>query len=118
MLQVIILKYWKHMAGALIVLTALGVIYNAIYDRGYAAKSVEVEKEVKAQLAVIETNNRRLEQLSKTVADNATALGIQNSQNLAAVLLSVKNKQLYTITVDGKCVPSKDFEDAYRKLLK
>lgn len=118
MLQALIMRYWKPIVEVLIVLVALCVIYNAVYDRGYSAKSAEVEKEIKAQLAIVETNNKRLEQLSKTVTDASIAISIQNSQNLAAVLLSVKNKQLYTITTDGKCVPSKDFEDTYRKLLK
>lgn len=118
MLYSILLKNWKALAGILAVVVLITTTYSYVYNKGYNARSEEVAADLARHAAAAEAQAIKLEQLSKKLSDVSESITAQNSQNLATILLSVKNKPLYVITPEGKCMPSKEFETAYTKLLK
>ena len=104
----------KLVAVALVLVSIFSGLYSAydyVYDRGYNKKTQEVQeyqdKQAKALVA-----------LSKQVADMPAKIVADSAERYTSVLLAVKNKPLYVIDKSGKCLPSKDFDKAYRELLK
>jgi len=104
----------KLIAALLVLASVFSGLYSAydyVYDKGYNRKALEVQEYQNAQSKVLVT-------LSKQVADMPAKIVADSAQNYAQVLLAVKNKPLYVIDKSGKCSPSKDFDKAYRELLK
>lgn len=109
--MILLLKYWKYILGAAVLSYVLFSVYNNIYDRGYNAKAVEIEKLRKQQAEDIT-------KLAKAVSDNSDRIAQQASQNAANILLLSKGKPMYIVDKSGKCSLSNDFETAYKGLLK
>jgi hypothetical protein len=86
-------------------------MYDYVYDRGYAAKTLEVETYQRKQ-------SENIAALSKTLANLPAEVVLEYDKVYGSVLDDIKNKPLYIVSKDGKCQPSKDFEKAYRSLLK
>lgn len=94
----------------IVLLVSLGLVSFG-YNYGYDKKSAEV-------LTYQQSQTRAMEALSKEVADMPSKLIKGTEKSYAEILLSTKGKQMYIIDKSGKCMPSKDFEKAYRGLIK
>lgn len=95
----------------LLLCSALYSAYDYVYDRGYAAKTAEVNEYQARQAKELAKLSKNLAEVPKKVADDAAVAN-------ASILLSIKNRPLYFIDKSGNCQPSKDFDKAYRELLK
>lgn len=86
-------------------------VYDTIYDIGYNAKTAEVVAYQKAQSDSINNLSKQLSSIPNSVVAEYTKV-------YGSILYDIRDKPLFIVTKDGKCLPSKDFEKAYKGLLK
>ena len=100
--------------SAILIVSALIVIYSLYsfsYNRGYQAKSIEV-------IEMQEKHIASLEKLSNQVVEATISTNLHNKKIYDDILEVAKTKPMYSIDKNGKCVPSKDFSETYKALLK
>jgi hypothetical protein len=118
MLIPLLKEFWKQILGLLVAIIALVYIGFSIYNLGYQSCHAEWDKATDARNLVIANQTEEIKRLTKEVIDSRDIV-IQNSnEHLTTILLSVKNKPMYKVDAQGKCVPSTDFENAYIDIIK
>lgn len=103
--------------GAAIISFALYMGYSHIKQIGYQEATVEYNARLKEYNDKLSNHIHDLESLSTVLADNNQAALVKVDKDIKGILLSVKGIQPYTI-VDGKCLPSPAFNDAYNKIIR
>ena len=116
-MYLVILKYWKQVVGILLILVGLFVMSSSLYNWG--ARNADARCAVLSARhdAIVAAQTEALTGLAASVVATADTLTSQSENNLAKILLSVKNKPLYTI-VDGKCAPSDDFQKTFQDIVR
>ncbi len=110
--------FWKQLLALALVLTAAISLGFSIYSWGYKTCHKEWDD------ANVERNRIQLAQtaeikaLATEVANSKADLLSNSDIQLTQILLSVKNKPMYRVDVNGKCTPSSEFEKAYNDIIK
>ncbi len=112
MILLFLKAYWKHIA----VLLALFFVGHSIYSWGARNNEEKWVERLAKRDAIQAEQNKEIGKLSSTVVAAATAQTKLQAENVAKILLSIKNKPLYELK-DGKCVFSNDFEKAYNDII-
>lgn len=116
MIALFLSKYWKHiLAVCLIVGAAISLVYS-LYSWGYDNCKEDWDAAIKDRDRIQGEQTTEIRLLSKKLSDTSDALQAQSNENLTTILLTVKNKPMYRI-VEGKCIPSKEFEKAYLDII-
>lgn len=115
MILTLLLRYWKHIILLIAVVTVLGLVYNAIYQRGVAATTQTYELKIAEQQKLLDTKVATLELLSTQLVTQ-TALNQQNlNADLAKILAAAKTKPL-VVYKNGECSPSQTFLDSWNQI--
>lgn len=117
MFNQLIIKWIIGAVGAALISFGLYTGYSHIKQIGYNEASVVYEARIKEYNDKLTTHVHNLEALSTVLADNNQAALIKVDKDIKSVIASVKGIQPYTI-VDGKCLPSPAFNDAYNKIIR
>lgn len=110
-------KFWKEILLAALVAVSGYFIYDKIYAYAEHKTAVKYEEKWADYNKALDTRIKTLEDLSQSLYDQNEQKAKKLDVSLAALLLKYKNIQLYTITNDGKCVPSKEFLDSYNAII-
>jgi hypothetical protein len=111
-------KFWKQLLALTLVLTALISIGFSIYSWGYKNSDKDWKLAIAERDRVQAAQTKEIKDLASTLANTKDELMTKSDAQLTQILLSVKNKPLYKIDVNGRCTPSADFEKAYTEILR
>lgn len=120
MLDILILAFrhnWKYFLGAALIVGGCYTIGNTIYNWGYKSSDIAWAERIADRDRIQAKQTLEIVNLSKAIKETSEALTAQSILNLDKIILTVKNKPLYTI-VDGECNPSNVFENAYIGIIK
>lgn len=113
----LIIKWVIGAVGAALISLGLYLGYNHIKQIGYNEATVIYEARLAEYNTKLSNHIHDLESLSTVLAEsNQTAL-TKIDKDIKGVLLTVKGIPPYVI-VDGKCLPSPAFTDAYNKIVR
>lgn len=110
-------KFWKEILLAVLLAASGYFIYDKIYSYAEHKTAIKYEEEWAKYNKALDTRIGKLESLSSSLYDQNEQKAKKLDVALAGILLKYKNVQLYTITNDGKCVPSKEFLDSYNSII-
>lgn len=113
----LIIKWVIGAVGAALISFGLYTGYSHIKQIGYNEASTMYEARIKEYNDKLTTHIHDLETLSTVLADSNQAALTKVDKDIKSVLFSVKGIQPYTI-IDGKCIPSPAFNDAYNKIIR
>ena len=106
------------LAVFLAAVTAIGVyyVYAHVKQIGYNEAVALYEKRDRENADRMEQHIHTLEVLSTTIVANNDSYMNKFDKDIKSILYTVKGLTPYVI-VDGKCLPSPAFNDAYNKLI-
>ena len=113
----LIIKWVIGAVGAALISLGLYMGYAHIKQIGYKEATAEYEGRIKEYNDKLSNHIHDLETLSTVLSTNNQAALAKVDKDIKGVLLSVKGIQPYTI-IDGKCIPSPAFNDAYNKIIR
>lgn len=113
----LIIKWVIRAVGAALICLGLYMGYSHIKQLGYQEASVVYEARIAEYNNKLTNHIHDLESLSTVLSTNNQAALVKVDKDIKTILLSVKGIQPYTI-IDGKCLPSPAFNDAYNKVVR
>jgi hypothetical protein len=116
MFNQLIIKWIIGAVGAALISLGLYAGYSHIKQIGYKEATAEYEERIKEYNTKLEAHILNLEHLSSDIATENQVYIERVNKDIKGILLTVKGITPYVI-VDGKCMPSKDFTDAYNKVI-
>lgn len=109
-------SYWKHILLVVVFTIGATLIYHSIYTRGYDTAAAECAEKMKEYEQKLDERISGLEDASNTLIVEALESRKVLKKDFNTILLSIKNKPLYTIE-QGKCTPSPDLIRAYNEAI-
>ena len=103
--------------GAALICFGLYSGYSHIKQIGYQEATVVYESRIKEYNDKLNVHIQNLENLSTDISTENQVYIDKVNKDVKAILATVKGIQPYVI-VDGKCVPSPSFNEAYNKIVK
>lgn len=110
-------RFWKQIAVSLAICFLAYSAYDYIWQKGYTVAHTECIEQFKEYNAGIDSKIDNLENLSSELIKTQEKNTQSVTKSLNNILEVSKQKQLITITKDGKCTLTSDFFDSYNSLI-
>lgn len=116
MIVALLLKFWKQIAGVILLSAVLFTAYSYVENIGYTKATVEYTRQMKDFNDKLDRRIDNLEKNSAALIDASIANKEQAAKDFKTILQAAKNKPLYTIQ-NNVCAPSIDFINTYNEAI-
>lgn len=110
-------RFWKQIAVSLAVCFLAYSAYDYVWQKGYTVAHTECVEQFARYNESINSKITSLENLSTELVKAQDKNNQNMTKSLSSILVASKQKQLITITKDGKCTLTPDFFDSYNSLI-
>ena len=116
MFNTLIIKWIAAALVAAAISASIYAGYSHIKSSGYQEAVEFYDKRDKEAQALLSNHIHTLEVLSKSVVDNNAEYLGKIDKDIHSILTTVNGKPPYVV-VNGKCLPSQEFTDAFNKIV-
>lgn len=116
MIQLLLMKYWKHAVLVAAVGVSAGLAYNHIYTKGYNEASEKYEQKFRDYELAVDKRIAKVTGMADALIESSFERNEIFAADIRELSKAIKGRQIYTIK-QGKCEPTDDFIKAYNEAI-